>query len=50
MFMNKTILVVEDEKRMRILLSDYLKKKGFKYLEASNGIEAIDIFNKEKLI
>jgi DNA-binding response OmpR family regulator len=47
--MNKTILVVEDEKRMRILLSDYLKKEGFKYLEASNGIEAIDIFNKEKV-
>lgn len=47
--MDKTILLVEDEKRMRILLSDYLKKEGFKYLEASNGIEAIDLFNKEKV-
>lgn len=47
--MDKSILLVEDEKRMRILLSDYLKKEGFKYLEASNGIEAIDLFNKEKV-
>ncbi|NLZ47823.1 MAG: response regulator transcription factor [Clostridiales bacterium] len=47
--MDKTILLVEDEKRMRILIGDYLKKEGFKYLEASNGIEAIDIFNKEKV-
>lgn len=47
--MDKSILLVEDEKRMRILIGDYLKKEGFKYFEASNGIEAIEIFNKEKV-
>lgn len=43
--MKKTILIVEDEIRMRILLSDYFKKEGYDYIEASNGIEAIKAFN-----
>ncbi|MDP4091002.1 MAG: response regulator transcription factor, partial [Bacillota bacterium] len=47
--MDKSVLIVEDEKRMRILLGDYLRKEGFHYLEASNGIEAIEIFRKEKI-
>ncbi|MDP4091379.1 MAG: response regulator transcription factor [Bacillota bacterium] len=47
--MDKSVLIVEDEKRMRILLGDYLRKEGFRYLEASNGIEAIEVFRKEKI-
>jgi two-component system, OmpR family, response regulator ResD len=46
---NKTILVVEDEKRMRVLLSDYFKKEGYNFLEAANGIEAISVFNSHSV-
>ncbi len=47
--MDKNILIVEDEKRMRILIGDYLRKEGFQFLEAANGIEALDIFKKNKV-
>lgn len=43
------ILVVDDEQRMRKLVRDFLVKKNFIVLEASNGEEAIDIFFKEKI-
>lgn len=43
--MNKTLLLVEDEARMRILISDYLKREAYNLLEASNGVEALKIFN-----
>lgn len=46
MDLKKKILIVEDEKRMRILLCDYLKREEFEYYEASNGLEAIDLFKK----
>lgn len=39
-----TILVVDDEKRMRKLVRDFLVKQDFKVLEAENGEEAVDIF------
>jgi two-component system, OmpR family, response regulator ResD len=42
--MNKTLLLVEDETRMRILIADYFKREGYNLLEASNGIEALKIF------
>ena len=42
------ILVVDDESRMRKLVSDFLTKKNFQVLEAGNGEEAIDIFYAEK--
>ncbi len=42
------ILVVDDESRMRKLVKDFLKKKDFDVLEASNGEEAIDIFFRDK--
>ena len=44
------ILVVDDEQRMRKLVRDFLVKKGFQVLEASNGEEAIDVFFSEKNI
>ena len=44
------ILVVDDEQRMRKLVRDFLVKKGFQELEASNGEEAIDVFFSEKNI
>ena len=42
------ILVVDDESRMRKLVKDFLTKKNFQVLEASNGEEAMDIFYEEK--
>ncbi len=38
------ILVVDDESRMRKLVRDFLVKKDFDVLEASNGEEALDLF------
>ncbi len=43
--MNKKILVVEDEIRMRILLRDYFLKENFTVFEASNGEEGLMLFN-----
>lgn len=42
------ILVVDDEKRMRKLVKDFLAKKGFEVLEAGDGEEAVDIFYENK--
>ena len=49
-----TILVVDDESRMRKLIKDFLMQKGFHILEAGDGEEALKVFeeneNKIKLI
>ncbi|AKA67458.1 response regulator transcription factor [Clostridium scatologenes] len=42
--MNKTILIVDDEERMRFLIDAYLKKEGFNVLQAENGKDALKIF------
>ena len=48
---NITILVVDDEERMRKLIKDFLNAKGYKILEAEDGEKALEIFelNKEKI-
>ena len=38
-----TILIVEDEALIRIVLSDYLQECGFKVLEAAHADEAVKI-------
>lgn len=43
-----TILVVDDEKRMRKLVKDFLVKQDFRVLEAADGEEAVDIFMENK--
>ena len=43
-----TILVVDDESRMRKLVKDFLSREGYKVLEAGDGIEAMDIFYENK--
>lgn len=48
MDMTIKILVVDDESRMRKLVSDFLVKKGYRVLEAGDGEEALDIFYEEK--
>ena len=42
------ILVVDDEARMRKLVSDFLVREGFEVLEAGEGEKAMDIFYSNK--
>lgn len=42
------ILVVDDESRMRKLVSDFLGREGFQVLEAGDGQEAIELFYEQK--
>lgn len=43
-----TILVVDDEQRMRKLVRDFLTKQDFTVLEAADGEEAVDVFLENK--
>lgn len=45
--MNKKVLIVEDEKKIREILADYFSTEGFKVFEAEDGLKAIDIFDSE---
>ena len=45
---NITILVVDDESRMRKLIKDFLAVKGYKILEAADGEKALEVFETEK--
>ena len=42
------ILVVDDESRMRKLVRDFLEKQDYKVFEAGDGLEAMDVFYREK--
>ena len=46
-----TILVVDDESRMRKLIKDFLIKKNYNILEAEDGEKALKVYeeNKEKI-
>ncbi len=43
----ETILVVDDEKEIRDLIGIYLDNDGYKVIKASNGLEALNILEKE---
>lgn len=47
--MDKTILVVEDDRRMNEIICDYLEMAGFNVLKAFDGVEGLRIFNSEKI-
>ena len=49
--MDKCILIVDDESRMRKLIKDFLTAKGYSILEAEDGEKALQIFeqNSEKI-
>ena len=47
--MKKSILIVEDELKIRFLIRDYLLKDGFNIFEASDGEEGLFQFSKEKI-
>ena len=42
------ILVVDDESRMRKLVSDFLTRKGYAVIEAADGVEAVDTLMENK--
>ena len=42
------ILVVDDEARMRKLVSDFLTRSGYRTVEAADGEEALEIFFADK--
>ena len=43
-----TVLVVDDESRMRKLVKDFLQQKDYKVLEAADGEEALHIFEENE--
>ncbi len=43
-----SILVVDDEERMRKLVKDFLKTKGFSILEAEDGEKAIEAYEENR--
>lgn len=45
---NKNVLLVEDERAIRDLISPVLKRAGYKVIEVSNGKQALDVFDKFK--
>lgn len=46
---NQNILVVDDEKEITDAIEIYLTNEGYKVLKAYDGIEALDILNKEDI-
>lgn len=47
--MKETILIVEDEERMKNLIEAYLVKNEYEPILSSNGVEAVRIFNSRKI-
>ncbi len=45
---NHCILIVDDEQRMRKLIKDFLKAKGYSILEAEDGEKALEIFEENR--
>jgi DNA-binding response OmpR family regulator len=46
--MARTILVVDDEKKLRDMLQVYLEQEGYRVVEAANGREALYVARYEK--
>ena len=46
----RTVLVVEDEVLIRLVLADFLEEAGYHVLEASNVLEAVAILGKEAAV
>ncbi len=44
----KTILIIDDERNIRILLKDFLEREGFAVLEAKDGREAMEVFTERE--
>jgi DNA-binding response OmpR family regulator len=46
---NKTVLIADDEQRIRKLISDFLQREGYTLLEADNGQSALALFAAERI-
>jgi DNA-binding response OmpR family regulator len=46
--MNQTILIIDDEARLRDMLRVYLEQEGYRVVEAGNGREALYVARVEK--
>ncbi len=46
---NKTVLIADDEQRIRKLISDFLQREAYIVLEADNGQSALALFAAEKI-
>lgn len=44
--LSPTVLIVEDDTTMRILLHQAMKQEGYQVLEANNGAEALDVYSR----
>jgi CheY-like chemotaxis protein len=44
-----TILVVENEENNRCLMEQILGFAGYRYLSATNGLEALDVLDRERI-
>lgn len=47
--MNKSILIADDEQRMRKIVGDFLKKEGYSIFEAENGKQALEIIAAQEI-
>lgn len=47
--MNKTVLMVDDEERMRLLMEAYLKREGLQVILAENGKRALEKFKENQV-
>ncbi|PGS63024.1 DNA-binding response regulator [Bacillus cereus] len=47
--MQRTILIVEDEDILREIMKDYLLNEGYRVLEATDGKEALSIFEEHEV-
>ena len=47
--MNKTVLMVDDEERMRLLMEAYLRREGLQVILAENGKKALEKFKENKV-
>ncbi|MDF2941284.1 MAG: two component transcriptional regulator, winged helix family [Herbinix sp.] len=47
--MGLNVLVVEDDKKMNEILVDYLESDGYQVYSARDGVEALSLFDKEKI-
>jgi len=44
--MSQTVLIVEDERKLRELIADYLEAEGLAWIEAANGDDAVALFRE----
>ncbi len=44
------ILVCDDEEKLRVIIGDFLTNEGYEVVEASNGLEALELVKEDKHI